>query len=107
MPLRGKTAALLSASPSLVGGIRALWVLRMSLEGVGVHVYPDMFSLAQAHSAFDEQGRLADPRLQERLETTIAGFLELAEAAMLYPRIKTAWIEFLGERPDPVIDRVE
>ena len=106
-PFHGRHGMLLSASPSMIGGNRGLWALRVPLEHLGARIYPDMFSLAQAHSAFDEQGRLADPRLQERLETTIAGFLELAEAAMLYPRIKTAWIEFLGERPDPVIDRVE
>jgi hypothetical protein len=23
------------------------------------------------------------------------------------PRLKTAWIEFLGEQPEPLIDRVE
>ena len=44
---------------------------------------------------------------KERLETTLAGFLDLAEAAKKYPLIKTAWVEFLGERPDPVFDRVE
>ena len=106
-PFHERHGMLLSASPSMIGGNRGLWALRVPLEHLGARIYPDMFSLAQAHSAFDEQGRLADPRLQERLETTIGGFLELAEAAMLYPRIKTAWIEFLGERPDPVFDRVE
>jgi chromate reductase, NAD(P)H dehydrogenase (quinone) len=33
--------------------------------------------------------------------------MELAEAAKRYPLVKSAWIEFLGERPDPVFDRVE
>ena len=106
-PFHERHGMLLSASPSMIGGNRGLWALRVPLEHLGARIYPDMFSLAQAHSAFDEHGRLANPRLQERLETTVDGFLELAEAAMLYPRIKTAWIEFLGERPDPVIDRVE
>src|SRR4029453_219936 len=55
MPPRGKTAVLMSASPSLAGGNRALWVLRMSLEVVGTHVYPDMFSLATAHQALDDR----------------------------------------------------
>ena len=106
-PFHERHGLLLSASPSMIGGNRGLWALRVPLEHLGARIYPDMFSLAQAHAAFDERGRLANPQLQERLETTIAGFLELAEAAMLYPRIKTAWIEFLGERPDPVFDRVE
>jgi chromate reductase, NAD(P)H dehydrogenase (quinone) len=106
-PFHERHGLLLSASPSMVGGNRGLWALRVPLEHLGARVYPDMFSLAQAHEAFDEDGRLANERLQDRLETTIAGFMDLAEAAKRYPRLKTAWIEFLGERPDPVIDRVE
>jgi chromate reductase, NAD(P)H dehydrogenase (quinone) len=80
--------------------------LRIPLEHLGARIYPDMFSLAQAHTAFDGD-RLANERLQGRLETTMAGFLNLAEAEKRYPRMKTAWIEFLGERPEPIIDRVE
>jgi hypothetical protein len=37
----------------------------------------------------------------------IDGFLALAEAEKRYPSLKTAWIEFLRERPEPIIDRVE
>lgn len=105
-PFHERHGLLLSASPSMVGGNRGLWALRIPLEHLGARIYPDMFSLAQAHTAFDGN-RLADGRLQERLETTIAGFLNLAEAEKQYPRLKTAWIEFLGERPEPIIDRVE
>jgi chromate reductase, NAD(P)H dehydrogenase (quinone) len=106
-PFHERHGLLLSASPSMIGGNRGLWALRVPLEHLGARIYPDMFSLAQAHSAFDDQGRLANTGLQERLETTLAGFMELAEAAKKYPQMKTAWIEFLGERPDPVFDRVE
>ena len=66
-----------------------------------------MFSLAQAHQAFDGDGRIADPQLQERFESTIAGFMDLVEAAKHYPCVKTRWVEYLGERPDPATDRVE
>jgi hypothetical protein len=45
--------------------------------------------------------------LQQRLEQTITCFLDLVEAAACYPLIKKQWVEFLGERPDPLIDRVE
>jgi len=65
-PFNERHALLLSASPSMVGGNRGLWALRVPLEHLGARVYPDMFSLAQAHKAFDAQGRLSDPRLQER-----------------------------------------
>ena len=106
-PFNGKQGLLLSASPSLVGGNRGLWALRVPLEHLGARVYPDMFSLGQAHQAFDPNGRLASGALQQRLEQTITCFLDLVEAAACYPRIKKQWVEFLGERPDPLIDREE
>jgi hypothetical protein len=66
-----------------------------------------MFSLAQAHQAFDATGRLVDPALGKRFTTAIVGFMDLVEAAPHYPCIKSTLIEFLGERPDPALDRVE
>lgn len=33
--------------------------------------------------------------------------MDLVEADKHYPRVKRAWIEFLGEHPDPAIDRVD
>ena len=105
-PFHERHGLLLSASPSMVGGNRGLWALRVPLEHLGARIYPDMFSLAQAHDAFDGD-RLANESLQKRLEATIEGFLRLAEAEKQYPRLKSAWVEFLGERPEPLIDRVE
>lgn len=106
-PFNGRHALLLSASPSMVGGNRGLWALRMPLEHLGARVYPDMFSLAQAHTAFAPDGNLVSAELAKRLEQTIIGFLDLVEAAKHYPCAKKAWFEFLGEHPDPIIDRVE
>lgn len=106
-PFNGKQALLMSASPSMVGGNRGLWALRVPLEHLGARVYPDMFSLAQAHQAFDSQGRLANAVLQHRFEQTISCFMDLVEAASRYPALKKEWVEFLGEKPDPVTDRVE
>jgi chromate reductase len=106
-PFNGKHALLLSASPSMAGGNRGLWALRVPLEHLGSRVYPDMFSLAQAHQAFDTQRRIANPQLADRLDQTIAGFMDLAEAAKHYPCAKTAWIEFPGEHPNSPIDRVD
>jgi NAD(P)H-dependent FMN reductase len=106
-PFNERHGLLLSASPSMVGGNRGLWSLRVPLEHLGARVYPDMFSLAQAHNAFDESGGLADQQLRGRFEDTIAKFLDLVEASTHYPCVKRAWIEFLGEEPDPVVDRIE
>lgn len=106
-PFNGRHALLLSASPSMVGGNRGLWALRMPLEHLGARVYPDMFSLALAHQAFAPDGRMANGELGARLESTIVAFMDLVEAAKHYPCAKKAWIEFLGEHPNPAIDRVE
>ena len=106
-PVNERHGLLLSASPSMVGGNRGLWSLRVPLEHLGARVYPDMFSLAQAHNALDDTGRIADERLRARFEDTIAKFLDLVEASTHYPCVKRAWVEFLGEPPDPAVDRVD
>ena len=33
--------------------------------------------------------------------------MQSVETATHYPMMKTQWVEFLGERPDAAIDRVE
>ena len=106
-PFNGKQAFLMSASPSMVGGNRGLWSLRIPLEHLGARVYPDMFSLAQAHTAFKEDGNLSHETLQKRLDGILGCFLDLVEAAKHYPQIHKEWVEFLGEKPDAATDRVE
>lgn len=75
MPWNQYPILLLSASPSLVGGNRSLWALRIPLEGCGAFVFPNMFSLASAYSAFDEQGALMNQDMQQRLGQTIKDFI--------------------------------
>ncbi len=105
-PFHERHGLLMSASPSMVGGNRGLWSLRIPLEHLGARIFPDMFSLAAAHKAFDGD-RLADPALQLRFEQNLRAFLELAEAAKHYPCMRKAWVEFLGEPPGTPADRVE
>jgi chromate reductase, NAD(P)H dehydrogenase (quinone) len=106
-PFNERHGLLLSASPSMVGGNRGLWALRVPLEHLGARIYPDMFSLAQAHRTLDDAGLIANERLRGRFDDTIANFLDLVEASTHYPCVKRAWVEFLGEAPDPAVDRVE
>lgn len=106
-PFNGKQCLLMSASPSMGGGNRGLWSLRVPLEHLGTRVYPDMFSLAQAHEAFTVDGLIANDLLQKRFDDTIACFLDLVEAATHYHSLKKQWVEFLGEKPDAATDRVE
>jgi NAD(P)H-dependent FMN reductase len=80
VPFRGKSALLLSASRNLVGGNRGLYALRVPLEHLGVHVYPDMFSLAEADKKLDAAGSLGDPAALERLERMITGYCRAARA---------------------------
>ena len=105
-PFNEKHGLLMSASPSMVGGNRGLWALRVPFEHLVVYD-PDMFSLAQAHRAFDGSGALADQALQDRFEMNVVNFMSLVEASRHYPCIKRAWVEYLGEHPQPGIDRVE
>ena len=106
-PFNEKHGLLMSASPSMAGGNRGLWALRVPFEHLGSRLYPDMFSLARAHEAFDPEGQIASPELQGRFEGNVVNFMDQVEAAKHYPCIKRAWVEYLGERPDPAVDRVE
>jgi chromate reductase, NAD(P)H dehydrogenase (quinone) len=106
-PFHQRHGMVMSASPSMSGGNRGLWALRIPLEHLGARIYPDMFSLAQAHQAFDESGQIASSQLAEFFESTITGFMDLAEASKHYPCMKTAWIEYLGERLEPETARID
>ncbi|MFE0193767.1 NADPH-dependent FMN reductase [Streptomyces sp. NPDC059008] len=107
-PFKTKHALLVSASPSLVGGNRGLWALRVPLEHLGTRVYPDMFSLAAAHKGFTEDGQLTDDGLQQRLGETVTAFLRLVEADTRYVCLQRRWYEFPGDRTEaPVTQRAE
>jgi chromate reductase, NAD(P)H dehydrogenase (quinone) len=106
-PFKGKHGLLMSASPSMVGGNRGLWSLRIPLEHLGAHIYPDMFSLAQAHHAFDDEGQIIDPERRKWFEGNVECFVKQVEATKHYPKIRRDWVEFLGEHPDAATVRVE
>jgi len=59
---RGKTAALLAASPGALGGLRGLVHLRSILGNIGVLVLPDQIAISTAHEAFAADGHLKDER---------------------------------------------
>lgn len=66
--LKGKTAAILSASPGGYGGSRSLGFLRPFLENIGITVLPDQVSIPTAHEAFSDDGRLADAKQDESIK---------------------------------------
>jgi chromate reductase, NAD(P)H dehydrogenase (quinone) len=77
VPLRGKHGFLLAASTGQVGGIRGLWQLRIPLEGLGVTLSPDMYTLPWAERMFDERGQLTEPPRMETLRKMLGGYLEM------------------------------
>lgn len=60
--IRGKTLALLAASPGALGGIRGLPIVRSLFGNIGVHVVPNQFALGTAHEAFNADGSLQDAK---------------------------------------------
>ena len=44
---------------------------------------------------------------QGRFDDTIAKFSDVVEASAHHPCVKRAWVELLGEMPDPAVERVE
>ena len=65
---KGKMAALISASPGGLGGLRALTHLRALLQNVFVTVIPLHKCLSAAHEAFNEDGSLKDFKQQQAVE---------------------------------------
>jgi len=60
----GKVAALVSASPGTLGGLRGLFALRLCLSNIRVLVLPDQVAVPAANEAFTDDGRLKDEKRQ-------------------------------------------
>lgn len=65
---KGKVAALVSASPGGLGGLRGLVTVRAILENIGVLVIPHQKSIPQAGQAFDTDGNLKDANQSKEIE---------------------------------------
>ena len=68
----GKVAAIVSASPGALGGMRGLVHLTAILQNISVMVLPDQYALGKAHEAFGEDGELTN----ERAAATISAITE-------------------------------
>jgi chromate reductase len=77
-PFEGKIAAVISASPGTLGGVRSLAMAQALLLKLGCRVVPGQCFLANAGKGFDAEGRLVDARAEKNLKALMA---KLARAA--------------------------
>jgi len=63
-----KFAALMSASPGALGGLRSLGTVRSILQNIGVHVIPNQIAISRANEAFNPDGNLKDPKQHNTVE---------------------------------------
>ncbi len=64
----GKVAAILSASPGALGGLRGLVHVRAILGNITVLVLPEQLAVARAHEAFAVDGSLKDAQQQATVQ---------------------------------------
>jgi len=81
MPWAKYPIMLCSASPSMVGGNRGLLHTAAVLQFCcNAHVFPPMFSLANAYEVFTNDDSLKDKELESRLAKNVTGFIEFVHA---------------------------
>ena len=73
----GKVAAIMSASPGRLGGLRGLVHVRSILSNLGMLVLPDQLALGSAGSAFNDNGLLVDDGDRGRLQRVVARQVDL------------------------------
>lgn len=73
---KGKTAAILAASPGGYGGARSLAQLRPLLENIYVSVLPEQVTVPKAYEAFDADGNLVDSEKAEAVKTLAADLVK-------------------------------
>lgn len=75
-----KTFGIVTASPGVMGGMRATQQMQLlinALFGIGS---PHMLVTPMVDKKFDEQGNLTDPSFQKNVDVFVSEFLWLAEA---------------------------
>ncbi len=73
----GKVAALVSASPGLLGGVKSQLSLQIVLNKLGVHVIPELFALGAAHQCFDAEGGLKDADVERAVRGVGAALAQM------------------------------
>jgi NAD(P)H-dependent FMN reductase len=73
----GKVAAIMSASPGALGGLRGLVHVRAILGNIKVLVLPDQVAVTGAGEAFNPDGSLKDPKQHAAVESLGAKLVQL------------------------------
>lgn len=73
-----KVAAIMSASPGALGGLRGLVHIRSILGNIRVLVIPDQIAIVKAHEAFNWDDSLKDPNQQATVEGLGAKVAQIA-----------------------------
>ncbi|MDB6079182.1 MAG: putative flavoprotein [Akkermansiaceae bacterium] len=73
----GKVAALLSASPGALGGLRSLVHLRSILGNLGMLVAPGQFALGSAGDQFTDTGDLKNPAALKSVHGVVSKLVEM------------------------------
>src|SRR5262249_26280055 len=89
-PFEGQVAALVSASPGHLGGLRSHIAPRMGLDKRGVTVIPQHFALGGAHEAFDDKRRIKDSKVAALIGAVGASLARAAGAASRIARFAEA-----------------
>ena len=76
-PFVGKVAAVVSASPGALGGIRSQQLAQQLLLKLGCHVVPLQTMLPHADKAFDQAGLLTDARAQKSVRTLATALVDI------------------------------
>ncbi len=76
-PYANKVAAIMSASPGGLGGMRGFVHVRQLLTNLGVTVIPDQVAVSGAHKVFDDSGSLTDERKAKQLDALGAKLAEV------------------------------
>ena len=65
---KGKVAAIMSASPGGLGGLRGLVTVRSLLGNISVIVIPEQIAVSHAHEAFDADGSMKNKEQEQQVK---------------------------------------
>lgn len=74
-----RPAAMVSASPGLLGAIRSQISLQTVLHKLGMHVIPASFALGNAHQLFDSHGEIKNPDIAIAVKAVGVAVVEAAK----------------------------